>query len=678
MLKNLTQNWSLSRKLTTIIGSSAIAVGLITGIGVSTISSMQMLKVVEGDIKQVSGDTTKMLKAHMEAVREDLLANAKSSVTARIIEEFNDGWNSLPGNAGQYLQTAYVNENPNPAGQRDKLVSANDGSYYSEIHRAYHAHFLAQKNAKEYYDIFLFNTEGDLIYSVYKDADFATNFESGKWSDTGLGAVFRKAKAANERGSVAFEDFQYYEPANNTPASFISSPVFNAENKFIGVIAYQLPVKKFNDVFFLNNANMTAYVVSSEDGILRSDSPKTEVNDILTTKARIANLEDFVGKTIENQPSIYFDSSTYAVKKVEFEGTTWYSIIEMNTDIIADKVGQMQIWALVLSTLTSIVAAIIGYFLSKRFSSPVEKLADTVEKLSQGYSVDIPCRDQGDEIGKLARSMTHISNQAIASARIETAVEESRSSLMLADIEGKIIYNNKTIFNKLNDSREFLNLHMPRLNIDDLTQSYIYDFHGDNYDELQNKLTNMQEPYVSELTFDDRYFDSVVRPVHDKSGNHIGFVSEWREKTGEVKDAREKAELRANEEKIESQVAKVIEQAASGNFKTHIEVQSNEREFIKIVSNGINQICSGVDKFFNELNATVECFANGDLTEAIQGDYSGQYEEVKTNLNASFSKLSNTIKQITTVGVGIRSASTDITQGADDLSSRTEAQAASI
>ncbi|MEM6603546.1 MAG: methyl-accepting chemotaxis protein, partial [Pseudomonadota bacterium] len=65
-------------------------------------------------------------------------------------------------------------------------------------------------------------------------------------------------------------------------------------------------------------------------------------------------------------------------------------------------------------------------------------------------------------------------------------------------------------------------------------------------------------------------------------------------------------------------------------------------------------------------------------TESIQGDYSGQYEEVKTNLNASFSKLSSTIKQITTVGVGIRSASTDITQGADDLSSRTEAQAASI
>ena len=40
-------------------------------------------------------------------------------------------------------------------------------------------------------DIFLFNQKGDLVYTVYKELDFATNLKTGRWADSNLAEVFR-------------------------------------------------------------------------------------------------------------------------------------------------------------------------------------------------------------------------------------------------------------------------------------------------------------------------------------------------------------------------------------------------------------------------------------------------------------------------------------------------------
>jgi methyl-accepting chemotaxis protein len=190
-------------------------------------------------------------------------------------------------------------------------------------------------------------------------------------------------------------------------------------------------------------------------------------------------------------------------------------------------------------------------------------------------------------------------------------------------------------------------------------------------------LEDLHKPYAAKLAFDNRHFALMLTPVYDKSGNRIGFVTEWIEKTAEVKQQEHLEKRKVQEQQIEAQVAEVIQAAANGNFKQRLNIQ-DDRQSIITISNGINQICQTVDSFFNDLNNTVHSFADGDLTKSLSGDYHGQFEEVKESLNQSFSSLCNTIKEIATVGNAIKAASSDITTGADDLSGRTEAQAASI
>ena len=45
-------------------------------------------------------------------------------------------------------------------------------------------------------DVFLFDPLWNLVYTVYKERDFATNIETGEWRDTGLAGVFRGARDA--------------------------------------------------------------------------------------------------------------------------------------------------------------------------------------------------------------------------------------------------------------------------------------------------------------------------------------------------------------------------------------------------------------------------------------------------------------------------------------------------
>lgn len=673
-LTNIINKWSVSRKLTTLVAVCAVTTGLIAGSGTAYIGGQSLEEVHAQSLAKFAHDKKIQVENYLKNIRADLLANADSSETVKILNEFNDGWNNLK-TPKAYLQQVFIHDNPNEAGQKDKLIDSGDGTYYGDVHKAYHPHFLSIKDQKGYYDVFLINENGDIVYTVYKELDYATNLENGQWANSDLGNVFKKAKEAGKKDVIAFSDFAPYAPSNNVPASFIAAPIYDGDT-FKGVIAYQMPIDRFNSVFHDDEKTVDSYAVGM-DGILRSNTPYTEQDDILVTKAKLTNFKDFIGKSLDDQAGLSYPNSLYSADLIDFEGVKWYSVTEKNVSVIYDSKTHMQLFGFILSVLASATTAIGGYLLAKRLSTPIGLLSETVDKLAQGYIVDIPCQNYGDEIGNLARSMGAIHKKAIDSARIETAVEGSRACLMISDVTGNVIYANKSIRESLSDSRKYLNIHMPKVSVDELTKNHIADFFAGRGDEMNGLLKGLKQAYTTEASFDDRYFDVTISPVHDKSGTHVGYVTEWSEKTEQVKAAQEADRVRANEEMVEAEIAEVIQSAACGNFQVKLNT-NHDRAFIKSVAGGINQICSAVDEFFDELNAVVTSFAQGDLTRTLKGNYSGQFEDVKSSLNGSFQTLKETIKQITTVGNGIRSASSDITQGADDLSGRTEAQAASI
>ncbi len=152
---------------------------------------------------------------------------------------------------GVALQYQYIKANPNPLGNKHKLDGADDTSDYSATHRLYHPHIRDFLQKFGYYDIFLVDTEsGDVVYTVFKELDFATSLKKGAFADSGLGRVF---KAANklQAGEYTIEDFAPYLPSYDLAASFIATPIFDG-SKRLGVLIFQMPVDAINEIMTLN------------------------------------------------------------------------------------------------------------------------------------------------------------------------------------------------------------------------------------------------------------------------------------------------------------------------------------------------------------------------------------------------------------------------------------------
>ena len=151
---------------------------------------------------------------------------------------------SLNAQTAQYI---FIQQNPAPIGEKNSLTfDKKYDSTYMEAHKKFHSSFNAYLKSFNLYDIFLIDLKGNVIYTDFKEKDFATNLQNGVYSKTGLADVYRNALSLN-KGEISFEDFKPYEPSYNKYASFIATPLY-IDNKLVGVLAIQTPAQEISKI----------------------------------------------------------------------------------------------------------------------------------------------------------------------------------------------------------------------------------------------------------------------------------------------------------------------------------------------------------------------------------------------------------------------------------------------
>jgi len=151
------------------------------------------------------------------------------------------------------LQYLYIKANHNKLGEKHKLDSADDMSAYSSLHAKYHPIIRSYLEQFGYYDIFLVDSDsGNIVYSVFKELDFATSLKDGPFADTNLGRVFREANDSGDPNYTKLVDFEPYSPSYERAASFIASPIFDGSEK-VGVLIFQMPIDRINSLMTSNH-----------------------------------------------------------------------------------------------------------------------------------------------------------------------------------------------------------------------------------------------------------------------------------------------------------------------------------------------------------------------------------------------------------------------------------------
>ena len=338
--------------------------------------------------------------------------------------------------SGRLLQDMYIARNPNEVGDKLSLDRAEQDCQYNKLHATYHPRVRDFLESFGYYDIFLFDLEGNLVYSVFKETDYATNFLTGPYKDTNFGDVYRQALNCDQPGTVFIEDFRFYEPSYGAPASFTASPVFH-DGKKVGVVIFQMPVDKINDIMTQKDGmgeSGETYLVGS-DRMMRSNSrfseeptiSKLEVATDATAAAISGKTETEIVGDYRGIPVV----SSYSPLKLE--GLDWAILAEMDLEEVMIPAGTLRNQIIIAGSIAATVVAILALFFSLGLVKPIYPIVQRAQAIAAGdlTGKELPVRSH-DEMGQLTVSINEMSRSL---SEVVTEVATSATDVASAATE---------------------------------------------------------------------------------------------------------------------------------------------------------------------------------------------------------------------------------------------------
>ncbi|WP_349357575.1 methyl-accepting chemotaxis protein [Stappia sp.] len=372
------------------------------------------------------------MQDYLKSIEEDLALVADNATVREALTAFADGYGASGVAANDMLRRAYIADNPHPLGEKHKLDAASDGSAYSTAHATYHPWFRKLMETRGYYDVFLVDAAGDLVYSVFKENDFATNLLTGRWKDTDIAKVFRSVRGASQTGAVAFTDFAPYAPSNNAPASFIATPVQDAAGGFAGALVFQMPIDRINRI--MGNAVGLAetgetYLVGS-DFLMRSESRFRQTGEPSTILTRRAETETvraaLAGETGVMVTEDYRGTEVLSgYTPITFNGVTWALMAEIDEAEILAPTMELRNQIFMLGAVVVLITGALGFFFARSISNPISRMNTVMRRLSGGeLDTEVPFTTRTDEIGDMADAVQVFKDNALEVKRLEAEQKE--------------------------------------------------------------------------------------------------------------------------------------------------------------------------------------------------------------------------------------------------------------
>ncbi|MPY71919.1 MAG: HAMP domain-containing protein [Alphaproteobacteria bacterium] len=424
----------ISHKLSAMVVGGALVACLGVGVASFVLAKRNLDSAEQRSLVTLVETRADSLARYLDSIEQDLAYQAVNPAVHDALAQFSLAWEAFGGDAGKRLQKLYIDDNPHPTGKKDELDAATDASDYSATHRKYHPFFRKFLRARGYYDIFLLDAKGNVVYTVFKEPDYATNMLDGQWKDTDLGAAFRAVRDDAKAGQVVFLDFKPYAPSNGAPASFIASPLIDGSGKFVGVFVLQMPIDAINSVMTatagLGRTGETFIV--GRDGLMRSQSRFTAEPTIL--KRRVDG--PAVDAALDGKRSAAEGTGSggqaalLAFAPFDFHGTRWAFIAERALDEVFAPVREMRNAAAVATLVILLALAVVGFLITRRFARPIGAMTRTMTLLADGdREAEVPARDRGDEIGEMARAVQVFKESMIENERLqaEQAAAEKRA-----------------------------------------------------------------------------------------------------------------------------------------------------------------------------------------------------------------------------------------------------------
>ncbi len=280
-------------------------------------------------------------------------------------------------------------------------------------------------------------------------------------------------------------------------------------------------------------------------------------------------------------------------------------------------------------------------------------LASAIYDLKGEY---VGCTLEWSDVTELRASELEVS-------RLKSAVQGAQTSLMICDENLTITYMNPAVIEMLKKRESQLRQVIPGFDVSSLIGTCIDGFHKNPAHQRALLSDTSRLPYTGFISLEGMEFEVNATAITGPDGSYMGNMVEWKDLT-EQKDA-------------ERQLESLIAAAVAGDLEQRLDT-STYTGFTKVLGDGINEMLEAVVMPLRESTRVIKSLSEGDLTQSMQGEYSGEFSVLSDALNSSMNNLRRMVSEIAQAASSISNGAGEISQGNTDLSQRTEEQASSI
>ncbi|MCH7839802.1 MAG: PAS domain S-box protein, partial [Planctomycetes bacterium] len=286
----------------------------------------------------------------------------------------------------------------------------------------------------EYYDVFLIDAAGNILFTVAGEDDLGTNLFDGLFAETRFAAICHNTL---DTGRPAFSDLERYSASDNAVAGFFTSVIVDEDGEKIGVFAIQITPEQIEYAMRETSADdrgLQVYVVGyshEEDGVtLRTElrmggmaeaaaqsrvsqdgGSANYLSQRVDTKQTQLWMEEHGPDGTEHmemdEHSLIYDGPNGERvlgihKAVHAADVHWGVIAEIPVGVAFASANSLQTLVIGLVLVTFMLVATIATVTTRRIVRPIMQLSEGAERIAQGDLTQRINIEAKNEIGDLA------------------------------------------------------------------------------------------------------------------------------------------------------------------------------------------------------------------------------------------------------------------------------------
>jgi methyl-accepting chemotaxis protein len=314
---------------------------------------------------------------------------------------------------------------------------------------------------------------------------------------------------------------------------------------------------------------------------------------------------------------------------------------------VKQRLSQVTTWRDLTAGVTAIaltVALALSWLITASLATPLAQAIEVFGHIAGGKYDNAIKTSGSDEAGQVLRALhdmqgklrTQIEKErlvAAENARVRQALDKVSTSVVLADAQHRIIYLNDTASAAFTRNQHEIRRALPAFDAQRLRGASLEALSPDAAGE-RRELDTLAGSRAAERELGACTFRTVTNPVLDESGQRIGTVMEWTDRTQEVV--------------VEKEMQGMLSAVIAGDLGSRIDL-SGKTGFFEAMSRGVNQLADNMAEIVSRVKrVAADVHRGAQEISAGNANLSQRTEEQSSSLEetaSSMEEMTTTVKQ---------------------------------